>query len=750
MQNRQKTRVYLWANAAILAVLISFRVCTYFSNTDLCSLNYSNIKRIQGLSKNKEDITFAVIGNIKSSVEVFDKRIIKTIKDDDIDFVISAGNAVVDGSNNKYRVLNKSINKLGVPFVMAIGEGEVSGEGAFRFYEYFGPLYFSFGAGDSYYIFIDATEKTSMSWQKEWLIRELEEGNKYKNKFVFISKSPYKPNQIDYPVHNNLYISDAAYSKFLMDSFTKYKVNGVFSSSIGVYHEEIINEVPYYITGGGGGPLVLGNQNSFYHYVKVKPSLDKVECQVKKIGKGEEKGLKSVLSSKAAYFYSLFKINFINFLIGLFVLSLAILFIYKKVIGEVDYYRDFDYSEDDDYQGEKLNIAMFTNNYFPFVGGVPISIERLSRGLRKQGHKVYIFAPEYPQKWEDDEDSVVRCKLITYYETNQFDFPIVNVFLPEIEKEFSMRNIDILHIHHPFGIGHKGLKLARKYNIPTVLTYHTRYEKYVHNLPVGGKLFKSKIPHKIIRKFAQRCSTIIAPTGSAKEYLEHIGVTRPIEVLPTGIEFEQYENINMERVKEIKKKYVENEVLLCSVSRLTKEKNLYFLIDGIKYIREKTKKDVRCIIIGDGPEKQKLQQVIDDYNLQDTILLIGKVEPREIAFYYRASDIFVFASRSETQGMVLLEAMAGMCPVVAVRSSGTDDMIIDGENGYKTKANIKEWGEKVIELVEDEDLRVKTGKNAYDFSKGFSIEEMAKKASRVYHKTIREQENALSIRKSLD
>ena len=206
----------------------------------------------------------------------------------------------------------------------------------------------------------------------------------------------------------------------------------------------------------------------------------------------------------------------------------------------------------------------------------------------------------------------------------------------------------------------------------------------------------------------------------------------------------------MERVKEIKKKYVENEVLLCSVSRLTKEKNLYFLIDGIKYIREKTKKDVRCIIIGDGPEKQKLQQVIDDYNLQDTILLIGKVEPREIAFYYRASDIFVFASRSETQGMVLLEAMAGMCPVVAVRSSGTDDMIIDGENGYKTKANIKEWGEKVIELVEDEDLRVKTGKNAYDFSKGFSIEEMAKKASRVYHKTIREQENALSIRKSLD
>lgn len=276
-------------------------------------------------------------------------------------------------------------------------------------------------------------------------------------------------------------------------------------------------------------------------------------------------------------------------------------------------------------------------------------------------------------------------------------------------------------------MGHKGVKLGRKHKLPVVFTYHTRFEKYAHNVPIGSEFFKSTIPHKIIKKFAQDCSLIIAPTQSAKDYLKQIGVIRPVEVMPTGIEFESYEKMDFNKVENIRKVLAtEGEVLLISVSRLTKEKNLSFLLDGIKYVRENTKKKFKCLIVGDGPEKQKLQETIDNYNLRDTVLLLGTIDPKEIIYYYEAANIFVFASRSETQGMVLLEAMAGHCPVVAVRSSGTDDMIIEGENGFKTKEDIKLWGEKVIELIENDELRETMSQKAYDFSKGFSIDNMAK------------------------
>lgn len=750
MKNRQKVKIYLWISIFVLFVLISLKIYSHFFELNFYSLNYNNIKEIQKVYQDKEDITFAVLGNIKSSVELFDKQYIDRINQDKVDFVISTGNAVADGSENKYRNLNKSLKKIETPFILTVGEGEVSEGGAFRFYKHFGPLYFSFVAGDNYFIFLDTTDNTSKEWQKDWLLEELEQGSKYKNRFVFMNKPLYKPNYIEESEANDLYISDKEYSQFLIDTFSKNKVSAVFSSNIGVYDERIINEVPYYITGGAGGSLILDNQNSYYHYIKVNFTSNNI-FEVKRLDEEKDIGFWEFVASKVSYFYSLVKVNIINILIVISVLFIILLIIYMNITKEVDYYRDFDTVFNDNYQNVKLNIAMFTNNYLPFVGGVPISIERLSRGLRKRGHNVYIFAPEYPQGYNDDEDSVVRCKLITYYETEKFDFPIVNIFLPEIEKEFVARNIDIVHVHHPFGIGHKGLKLAKKYNIPAILTYHTRYEKYAHNLPVGSELFKSNIPHKIIKKFAQDCNAIIAPTESAKGYLKHIGVIRPIAVLPTGIETEQYESVDLSKVSLIRKQFIsDKDILLCSVSRLTKEKNLYFLIEGLKYVNEKSSKKFKCLIIGDGPERQKLQETIDNNNLSDIILLLGTVEPNEIMNYYKGADLFVFASRSETQGMVVLESMAGKCPVVAVRSSGTDDMIIDEENGYKTKEDVKVWGEKVIKLIEDDKLREVMSENAYQFSKSFSIGEMAKRAENIYCNTLKVKEESASFGKILD
>lgn len=443
---------------------------------------------------------------------------------------------------------------------------------------------------------------------------------------------------------------------------------------------------------------------------------------------------------------SLFYINFIN---TIFILDLLLLIVTLVICAEeMDNYRNFQKNFEQMPCNGKLNIAMFTNNYFPFIGGVPVSIERLAKGLKKQGHQVYIFAPKYPFSCPDENSNIIRCRLLFYYKTRTFNFPIINIFSPKIEKEFVSRKIDVVHVHHPFWMGSKGVKLAKKYKVPVVFTYHTRLDKYSHYVPaLGRELFKNKVSHYMVRKFSKKCDAVFAPTNTAKEYLKNIGVRKNIEILPTGIDFKDYNSIEIRDIEELKQKYKKNnEIILSSVSRLAKEKNLYFLLEGVKHIKEHTSLPFKLIIIGEGPERENLLKAIESDNLKDMVLLIGAVSPKDIYKYYMFSDIFVFASQSETQGIVLIEAMAGKCPVVAVCSSGIDDIIFNEYNGFKTKADIQAWAEKVLYLMENPEKLMEMAQNAYNFSKSFSIEQMAKNASELYFRTI-EKERLMSAAK---
>jgi glycosyltransferase involved in cell wall biosynthesis len=172
------------------------------------------------------------------------------------------------------------------------------------------------------------------------------------------------------------------------------------------------------------------------------------------------------------------------------------------------------------------------------------------------------------------------------------------------------------------------------------------------------------------------------------------------------------------------------------VSRLSEEKNIYFLIDAIERVRDNTDIPFRTLLIGDGPVKDRLQTIIEEKNLNDIIVLKGKVEQYDIPKYYLASDIFVYSSMSETQGMVILEAMTGGCPVVAVQSSGIEDVIIDNFNGFKTDNNITEWSDRVIHLLENAEQRREMSLNAFNYSKGFTVDIMAKKVESLYYKAI--------------
>lgn len=391
-----------------------------------------------------------------------------------------------------------------------------------------------------------------------------------------------------------------------------------------------------------------------------------------------------------------------------------------------------------------LHIAMFTNNYLPFIGGVPLSIDRMASEFRKQGHRVFLFAPEYPTNNFKDHEDTIRCKLIKYTKGFPFYYAVCNIFSPHIEEIFTKLDIDVIHIHHPYWMGNKGIQMGKKYKIPIVYTYHTRFDKYIGNIPYMNEKIGKCLSNYFISHTSSHCSCIFAPSESAKEYLEKVNVTIPIEVIPTGIELSHY-NIKSTEEDKIRNKYLgSGDILLFSVSRLSKEKNLYFLLDGLRYVKQNTSIRFKCIIAGDGYEKENLENYLIENKMNNDIYLLGTIPPQEINYYYKASDIFVFSSTSETQGIVLLEAMAASLPVVAISSPGVDDVIQNNVNGFKTNNDIKEWGDKLIRLMENSTLLEAMSMNAYNIATMYSIENTSKKALCIYNELVSKKNKYLS------
>ncbi|MCL1806993.1 MAG: glycosyltransferase [Oscillospiraceae bacterium] len=381
----------------------------------------------------------------------------------------------------------------------------------------------------------------------------------------------------------------------------------------------------------------------------------------------------------------------------------------------------------------KLRIAMFTDNYYPFIGGVPISIDRLTQGLRKLGHHVTIFAPRYPGATPDDDPDIIRCKLIRYHKTKMFDFAVSNIFAKEIEDELLRRRCNVVHVHHPFWMGVKGLNLGKKHGLPVLYTHHTMYSQYSQNVPLFKSFFKSYISHSIIKRFSQKCDVVFSTARTSKNYLDELGVKTPKIILPTGVQI-----IPDGAGDAVRSQYVSgSEVLLCSVLRLSPEKNIPFMLKGLKQVKERSSTPFKCIIVGGGPEMDNLQRMIRDLGLAGTVILVGSVLPSEVGSYVQASDIFIFASTSETQGVALFEAMAGHCPVVAVNCSGADEVIVEDYNGFLVEEDLDAWVSRVTLLLDNPDERRRLADNAYHHAELYSTEAVAQKATNAYIKAIK-------------
>jgi glycosyltransferase involved in cell wall biosynthesis len=732
MRRLSPLKLLFYVNLAIVLLLIGYKGYLNLYQPDFQALHTDQVDRIEANLSENDGFSFAVVGNINNSVGVFEQQIIPELNQAGLDFTVSAGNAVSGGGEDKYRAIQGTLNHLAMPYLLTFGENEEENFGAFRFYEHFGPHFYSVNTAQARLIFLDSTGKTPWRWQMRWLNDLLGE-NTERPIFLFIGHPPLNPQEEAPFEQSEDFLGPPEFREALLTLVKERGIEAVFSANLSLYSSEEVGSTRFITTGGAGG-LVLSDDTSFYHYVRVDVTADgAINYSMTRMEVGPNPVL-STLESLWFFIYSLFYVGYVNFILLVAIFVLIGTKLYAAIFVEKDYYPDYDL-DPRPWLSKPLRVAMFTNNYLPFIGGVPISIERLRRGLESLKDSVLIVAPRYRDQ-PQNEDNVLRVPSLLVMGEKR-EFRLANIFLKRIRTRLKVFQPDVIHLHHPFWLGSLGLFIGRWLRVPVIYTYHTRLEHYAHFVPLPGNLFRNLISHALIKRFANKCDAVIVPTDSTEEYLRMIGVKSPTFVQPTGIEYQRFQDVSDDDVNRLRESLkIQDETVFISVSRLSNEKNIDFMIDAIDALRQRTDRPFRFLMIGKGHQHDRLQQRIDELDLGQHFTLVGSVPPEDMATWYHLGDVFLFASKSETQGMVILEAMAAGLPVVAVRSSGIDDVVRQDHNGFKTPEKQDQWCDRVQQLLEDDRLRQTLSDNALAFAANYSIESFASDVREIYALTL--------------
>ncbi|PIW60054.1 MAG: glycosyl transferase family 1, partial [Candidatus Omnitrophica bacterium CG12_big_fil_rev_8_21_14_0_65_50_5] len=322
-----------------------------------------------------------------------------------------------------------------------------------------------------------------------------------------------------------------------------------------------------------------------------------------------------------------------------------------------------------------MNIVMMTNTYKPILGGLEKSIEVFSSEYRKRGHHVLIVAPEFKDA-SQREYGVLRVPAIQNFNGTDFsvELPVPN----HLFKAFKKFRPDIIHTHHPFLIGDTALRMSAPQNIPIIFTNHTLYEKNTHYVPGDSKAMKQFVV-RLATGFANLCDHVIAPSQSVADLLISRGVRTPVTVLPTGIDVEKFKTGNCSAFRKLFG-IPQDAFVAGIISRMAPEKNIVFLSQAAAVFLAKNK-NAWFVVVGDGPSLDEIKTIFRELNVESRLVCAGSLKDTQLVNAYHALNVFAFASHSETQGLVLAEAMAAGTPVAAVDAPGVREVVKDKMNG---------------------------------------------------------------------
>jgi glycosyltransferase involved in cell wall biosynthesis len=346
-----------------------------------------------------------------------------------------------------------------------------------------------------------------------------------------------------------------------------------------------------------------------------------------------------------------------------------------------------------------MRVALFTNNYLPFRGGVTTSVETLRQGLEERNHRTWVFAPASDPSM-DDPPWVFRYPSVpapTYP-----GFALAVPFSPHLTRVATELSPDIVHAQHPFLLGPAARRFARRHRRPLVFTHHTRYEKYAHYVPLPQRLV-AKLAIRLSCRFATSADLVVAPSARIAAMLRERGVTAPVAVIPTGVPLDLFSPGDREMAR--RALGMPTDARLCLYAgRLDREKSIEHIIDAFAAIAEALP-DARLSLVGQGTYEATARRRAEASGAHGRIHFHGGMPRESLPVFYRAADLFLFTSETETQGLVLAEAHASGLPAVAVQASGVDEVVRDGETGVLTKPEPRELAEAAIALLLDPERR---------------------------------------------
>jgi len=384
----------------------------------------------------------------------------------------------------------------------------------------------------------------------------------------------------------------------------------------------------------------------------------------------------------------------------------------------------------------KLKIGLFTDTYTPQINGVVSSIKIFKTELERQGHEVFIYAPKIKREIQDQEEAAYEPNVIRFESFKLAFQPEYNICLPfsiGFVKNFFRDKLDIVHAQTPFSLGLLAFYYAFTKRKPLVHTYHTLYPEYAKAYIFKGRLMPMRLIEKITAAFCNRCELNIAPSIKIKKLMTKYGVKTPIEVLPTGININDFKKVSSDFRQRFKIK--DSAKVLIFVGRFGSEKNIEFLIRSMKIIAEKDA-DAVLVLVGGGPQEKKLRVLTKKLKLIDKVIFTGYLNKAEVIQAYSASDLFVFASKTETQGMVILEAAACGLPIVAVKDEAFSNILLNGKNGYFTEEKEADFAGAVLKILKNKAGYNRMSDKSIEISKDFTIEKMTNKLLNLYYNLI--------------
>lgn len=392
-----------------------------------------------------------------------------------------------------------------------------------------------------------------------------------------------------------------------------------------------------------------------------------------------------------------------------------------------------------------MRIGIFTDSYPPYINGVSTSIVMLQNALEKKGHQVFIVtvnAEKLSYKYEN-ENKVIRIPGIP---TGIYDYRLTGIYPLRAIDKIKKWNLDIIHSQTEFGVGTFARIIAKQFDIPLVHTYHTMYEDYVHYITKGYFNGTSKKIVEYLTKFYcdKTATELIVPTEKTyKLFKEKYKFDRNVHIIPTGIETERFNRNNYPEAAlvNLRKKYDirKDDFIILFVGRMGDEKSVDMLIEGQEYF-VKLHKRCKLLLVGDGPDIDKYQKLTKKLKLENNVIFVGKVPYDEVPLYYQLATIFATASRTETQGLTVMEAHAASLPVLAADDPSFSSMIIDDLNGYLFK-NKKQYKKQVEDLIKNPSKIEKLSKQAKISANRYSPKYFAERVLDVYRLALEGRSN---------